>query len=203
MCKKMNQMLKKIKETISGKKFAEKISGADKRVKGIVFLGISGIVLIFLSGFFGSDSTSAKKSETSAPFSSQQYIADLESRIHTIVNEIDGVGDAKVMVTLANTVEYVYESERKETADFATDYQDGAIEKEQAQQEYEKTVVLVDGESGKEALLKTTVEPKVKGVVVVCRGGDDVTVQKQIIDAVTTALGLSSNRVCVVKRTAS
>ncbi len=196
-------MLTKIKETISGKKFAEKISGADKRIKGIMILGISGIVLIFLSGFFGSDSPSAKRSEASKTFSSQQYVADLESRIHAIVNQIDGAGDAKVMVTLANTIEYVYESERKETADFATEYHDGAIEKEQAEQEYEKTVVLVDGESGREALLKTTVEPKVRGVVVVCQGGDDVTVQKQIIDAVTTALELSSNRVCVVKRTAS
>ena len=39
----------------------------------------------------------------------------------------------------------------------------------------------------------------VKGVVVVCEGGDLPQVQQRIIEAVTTALNISSKRVCVTK----
>ena len=45
----------------------------------------------------------------------------------------------------------------------------------------------------------TEVQPVVKGVVVVCDGGDDPVVQQRVIDAVTTALDITSVRVCVVK----
>lgn len=38
-----------------------------------------------------------------------------------------------------------------------------------------------------------------EGVVVVCEGGDLPQVQQRIIEAVTTALNISSKRVCVTK----
>ena len=43
------------------------------------------------------------------------------------------------------------------------------------------------------------VEPVVKGVIIVCQGGNNPTVQQNIINAVTTALDISSARVCVVQ----
>ena len=39
----------------------------------------------------------------------------------------------------------------------------------------------------------------VKGVVVVCQGGDNAAVSQRIVDAITTALNISSKRVCVTK----
>ena len=116
-----------------------------------------------------------------------------------MVTGIQGVGKAKVMITLENTTEYIYESEKRETTDATKDYSDGQTEKEQERNDYERNVILVEGSNGKEALLKTTVEPKVKGVVIVCQGGENIEVEKSIIDAVTTALDISSNKVCVAK----
>ena len=60
--------------------------------------------------------------------------------------------------------------------------------------------MTVKGPNGEEeALAITEVQPTVKGVVVVCSGGDDPEVQQRIINAVTTALNITTKRVCVTK----
>lgn len=43
------------------------------------------------------------------------------------------------------------------------------------------------------------IEPIIRGVVVVCDGGDDQIVVQRVIDAVTKALNISSSKVCVAK----
>lgn len=56
------------------------------------------------------------------------------------------------------------------------------------------------GSDGSEqALAVTEIQPVVKGVVVVCDGGGNPAVQQSVTEAVTTALDISSVRVCVIK----
>ena len=43
----------------------------------------------------------------------------------------------------------------------------------------------------------TKIQPTVRGVVVVCDGGGDPAVCRRVTEAVTTALGITSGRVCV------
>jgi stage III sporulation protein AG len=47
--------------------------------------------------------------------------------------------------------------------------------------------------------LETVITPKVRGVVVVCDGGDSVLVKEKLVEAVTKVLGISSARVCVTR----
>ncbi len=55
-------------------------------------------------------------------------------------------------------------------------------------------------EYGKNAdMLLGTQAPKVRGVIVVCSGGDDVIVQEKVIRAVTSVFAISSTRVSVMK----
>lgn len=58
--------------------------------------------------------------------------------------------------------------------------------------------VTVRGENGYAPVLYRERYPSVVGVSVVCRGGDDPSVQKKLICAISTALGVSSNRICIV-----
>ena len=72
--------------------------------------------------------------------------------------------------------------------------------KTQLKESTEQKYLLVEGEDGKkQALVKTTKEPAVKGIVIVCEGGDSTAVKAEVINAVTTALDISSSRVCVTK----
>ncbi len=173
---------------------------SDKKVRIIVLIGMIGIGLIFLSGLLKGDEKESAVTEQT--FDSAAYTAALEEKIHAMVSGISGVGEAKVIITLESSTEYVYVNEKKETADSTKDYAEGETKKEQERLNYEQNVILIDQEGGKrEALLQTTLEPKVKGVVVVCQGGENVEVEKRVTDAVTTALAISTSKVCVVQLT--
>ena len=62
-----------------------------------------------------------------------------------------------------------------------------------------KYILVRDADGSEQALAVMEVEPVVKGVIIVCQGGNNPTVQQNIINAVTTALDISSARVCVVQ----
>ena len=44
-----------------------------------------------------------------------------------------------------------------------------------------------------------SIEPTVRGVVVVCQGGDDPVVVSRVLSAVTRSLSISSDKVCITK----
>lgn len=98
-------------EKLKFKEAADKLFGADKKVRLIFIIGIAGILLIFLSSLFGGKGNENAAQGTQS-FDSEQYVEKLEERIYTMVTGIQGVGKAKVMITLENTTEYIYESEK-------------------------------------------------------------------------------------------
>ncbi len=59
----------------------------------------------------------------------------------------------------------------------------------------EKTEENIYG--GKTSDISATVTPTVRGVVVVCRGGENAVVREKVLEAVCKALGVSAARVCV------
>ena len=69
----------------------------------------------------------------------------------------------------------------------------------------EVKIFLTMDNSGENVYLKNTdkktasIEPKVRGVVVVCDGGDDPLVVSRVLDAVTKSLNIGSDKVCITK----
>lgn len=167
-----------------------------KGTKSIVAIGLAGMALILLSNFWPADSAD-KKAET-AGTSAAEFTARTEERLTALIGSIEGAGACKVMVTLENGVEYIYATEDRINTNEVQDT-DGDSNKISQQNDSEKSVIVVDTDSGRQGLLVTEIQPTVKGVVVVCEGGDRQDVQQRITDAVTTALNISSSRVCVTK----
>jgi len=177
-------MAVKLKELLTGK----------KATKWIVAAGIIGVAFILLSEFMP-----VKKEAPVKQTSTQEYAVMLEQRLTQMVGSIGGVGKAQVLVTLENGYEYVYASEERINTDKTEDTGDSA-NRTQQRDDTEKRLVVIGGANGEEALVRTEILPTVKGVVVVCEGGDQAIVQERITQAVTTALGITAKRVCVVKR---
>lgn len=59
----------------------------------------------------------------------------------------------------------------------------------------EKTEENIYG--GKTSDISATVSPTVRGVVVVCKGGENAVIREKVLEAVCKALGVSAARVCV------
>ncbi len=66
-------------------------------------------------------------------------------------------------------------------------------------------IFLTMENSGENIYLKNTdkktlsIEPRVRGIVIVCDGGDDPLVISHVMEAVTKSLCISSDKVCITK----
>ena len=143
------------------------------RKKLILFaaLGALGVLLVVIGALGGKNETNAAKNAEND--FDDAYIAYLENKICNIVEKVTGDAGAAVIVTCDGGQERVYLSS------------DG---------EY------VTARSGGETspVLSRNLYPMITGVSVACRGGGDSVTRKKLIDVVSTALGIPSNRICIV-----
>ena len=197
--------LDSIKKALQNGKLGELLFSAEKselRVKILLAVGLVAIALLFLSDFTGSDAKKASaepSSYTAANEDYDGYTARLESRLTELISSVDGAGRTKVMVTLECGTEYVYASQQKTTSALSENSNpDGRVSRDE-KRSGEESLILIDAGRGEEPLILKEITPTVAGVVVLCSGADDINVRQQIINVVTTALGTSSNRVCVTR----
>ncbi|MCL2056996.1 MAG: hypothetical protein FWH02_07255 [Oscillospiraceae bacterium] len=177
---------------------AQKLLGKDAKVKLLVILGLLGMGLILLSQLLGGQPATGPPVDSPgspALFTSEEYVARTEERLRGLIIRIEGVGSAEVMVTLANSGELVYAKEEKRSLD-----KSGDGENITSRENVQTSFILVDaGMGSRQPLVRTQLEPKIQGVVIVCEGADDLRVRQSLINVVTTTLGISSAKVCVEK----
>lgn len=162
--------------------------GKDKKLRLLVVLGLIGILLIALSEWLPRRGEKAGDEQpTDSVVSVAQVEAALEARIAALIGQVDGVGECRVMVTLESGSRFVYAADR--TYNSTTENDSGS----------EKTL-LVETDGGPVGLLVTEIQPSVKGVAIVCDGGGDPAVCRQVMNLVSAAFNISSGRVCVAKQ---
>lgn len=172
-----------------------------KHSRTLLFVGIAGMALIFLSTVIQTrGSNKPNPSVGAGQLTSQEYVAQLEDRLTGIVGSIEGVGRCQVMVTAESGVEYVYAVEETQNVNRTNSYNGDEVARETQQENTEQKYIVVDAGNGKkEALVKTERQPAIQGVVIVCEGAGSMVVQERVTQVVTTALGIPYNKVCVTK----
>ncbi len=151
---------------------------------------LCGILLLVISGLSTSGENSEKEEkEEIKTLDLNAYIEESEHRIKQIVEALEGVQNAEVFVTLDSGSEYIYAQK--------TTSSDNASSETQKSQSNSRDYVLTDSEGNKIPILVKEVYPKIRGVAVVCSGGDNAEIQKQIIDLLAASLGLTSNKIFV------
>lgn len=152
-------------------------------LKCAVVAGVFVMLLILISDISDTNTTRKdKKNETITFELSDIYAEDIENQLCRMLETIEGVGKANVMLTLTSTEEYVYAETIKQGSDKS-----------------ENDYVIIDKGSQKEALLKKINNPVISGVVIVCEGGDDPRICERIYKAVSTALDISTGKIYVAE----
>ena len=165
----------------SFKNLIEKFT-CDKKRLFIIVAGIVGVLLLVVSEFIPESEEDVEITENDDEMSFTSYEKDIEERLKNLIESIDGAGNVQVMVTIESGDEKVYATESKKT-----------------ENNEEKNYVLVDIEGSDSGLLLKIAQPEIRGVAIVCQGADSPTVRNAVVGAVTSVLGISSNRVNVSK----
>ncbi len=150
-----------------------------------IWLGIVGICLIFLSSVVPKEEKHKQQSNQE-----QAQVAEIQSQLKHLIENIEGVGKVEIMLTLDTESERIYATNQ-------------TVEQNQSQQNktsrQESSHVILGGGAGQQPLVETTYMPQVRGVAVVCEGAENITVVSRITDTVSVVLDLPASRICVTK----
>lgn len=165
-----------------------------KKLVIVVFIGILGMLLICLSEVLPNKATSssdAEEQETeSISAASFSYCDTLEKKLESVLKEMDGVGRCKVLLTLDSSDEKIYATDEKTNSKSSDNTSERTLDSK---------YVRTNSKDGKEGIILKTKAPKIKGVLIVCDGGDNAAVENAVTEAVCATLGIASNAVSVLK----
>lgn len=162
---------------------------SNRRLALTCLLLASGAALL-LFGSFSAKPTQTPPAED-AQADADAYAEKIEARLTSLLSSMEGVGRVQVMVTVDSGSERAYLSNRNSGESADPSGRSSADRKED--------YVIVRSGSAEQGILVKVSEPVIRGVAVVCSGGDDPAVRANVIDAVTALLHLNSARVSVAK----
>ena len=171
------------------KKMPKKISLKDFGMEKIILIAIAGIVLLAanFSEWKNSSSKTSEKQEKSVETSQNDaYVEALENKLVHILENVDGVGKAEVMITLKSSKESVLNkdlSEEKQTEEERS----GETQKVNKNQKKQEETILSDS-SGNSA-----------PYVISCEGAGNKVVEASVLEAVQVLFGVSANHIKVLK----
>ncbi len=158
----------------------------DKKCLMIIACAVLGIILTVISSLHSTDDSDAVSSTCSVQFDETKYTTELERKLEGMVSLINGAGECHVIVTLECDYETVYA-------------RDGSLSKDDKSTDEDSEYIIIDTERTQSGLLLKTVTPKVRGVAVVCTGGDSTYVKSAIIEMMTAVLDVGINHISVAK----
>ncbi len=165
----------------------EKIWVKLKSNKYVIAVLLLGLVLILLPKADGE-----KNREVSKDLDTQEFSLDAEEkRIALALQEIEGVGDVRVVLTLKTGTEAV----------MAVDTQQSEKTDENGQsREAERSYVIISkGSSTQTPVTVKTIYPEYQGALVVAEGADDSEIKLRLTEAVSGLTGLKFDRITVLK----
>jgi stage III sporulation protein AG len=173
----------------------------------VIVLLIAAIAAIASSTFFDGNDQNRNSIDTSDIQLSKEmnymatYEEQLESKLKNILEQISGVKDVSVMVTLKVGKEVVPASNTVRTESETNEKDSDGGTRTVMQQSTDTRVVLDSGSSSDDrALIVKEIMPEVKGVIVVAAGAEKPQVEARLTEAVQTVLGVPAFRVRVYPR---
>lgn len=163
-----------------------------KNLKIIILLIVFVVALILIMNLSKGTSKNVASTVSSNTYTtSLEYSKMLESKLESVLSQVKGAGQVKVMITLDGSPELVYamDSDSK-----VSNSSSGGTTTTSSQ-----TPIIVSKNGSSSPLILTEILPKVKGVIVVSSGANDVSIKLDILYSVSTLLGISTDKINVLK----
>ena len=154
---------------------------------------VVGILLFLLSfpleklGSSGSDGDHGEDFPTVSGDTRSQYQAELERELKALLETVQGAGQVKVMLTVAQGERTIYQTDS--TYAQSDDHTDSRTQ----------TILVTDSERNETGLVYQKNPPVYQGAIVLAQGADDPTVKLAIAEAVSDVTGLGVDKISILK----
>lgn len=168
----------------------------------IVFIIILIITVLIINVMWSSDDNKSKnKSEDTTKVLAQITTANeeqdnLENRLENILESINGVGKAKVLIKYSesSSVVAVYNETKSEST---TQENDGSSNKDVKQTESKKEVAYTDENGKNTPITEKVIMPVIEGAIITAQGAGNANIKASIVSAVEAVTGLAVHKIQV------
>ena len=126
---------------------------------------------------------------------SPSYEEELEARIGRLLSQVEGVGEADVMVVLKSSEERVYRVDQNRMVSQLDGNEASQGEK---RQELSESTVLAGQDQ--EPVMEKELRPEISGIVISAEGGGSAVVRAEVSEAMEALFGLPQHKIKVLKR---
>ena len=159
-----------------------------RKNKNVVVLFISIFlfcIFLMFADKFHLDSTDKHTVENKSEEIKKENYENTEQKLAEILSNVKGVGEVRVMIEYSEGKESVVAENRKSENSSQVDNNQNKSETEIAF-------------SNNNPVILKEIYPKVKGVIIVAQGGDNVEIKNQLISAVMSLMDLDANKIEVL-----
>ena len=196
----------KWKQWISGLRTGEKLPKKNQLLL-ILLSGILLLVIVFpVPGQRESSSAAQQAGDAATSLSSEirdngDYERYLEEKTSRILEDVEGVGEVTVMITLKSDGQKIIEKDQSSSSQSADEEDSGGGTRSVEDQSSDKTSIYEQTADGSSTpYVSKELAPEVEGVVVIADGGDNAVVAQNITEAVQALFGVEAHKIKIMKR---
>ena len=150
-----------------------------KEYRYVILVLVLGILLMMLP-----QGKTEEKKEESIPIPETEAQETVQEQLEQLLSMVQGAGKVRVLLTEAEGERVVYQTDGEENSQNS---------------KTTETVILSDSGRAESGLVQQIIPPTYLGAVILCQGADSASVRLALIEAVSNATGLSSDRISVLK----
>jgi stage III sporulation protein AG len=178
----------------------------------LILIGCVGVGILLFSSFLTTQEEDAisnplatEKEKTKPTSSVQQngmqgYEDQFETELSSILSKVVGVSDVSVVVNLDSTEEEVVQSDTRESEQTTSEADTKGGSRSVNQNNVDKKTSVYRTNQGEQPIVIKRLKPRVRGVLVVARGVENLQVRALVIEAVQRILDVPTYRISVLPR---
>jgi stage III sporulation protein AG len=188
---------------------------AKNKMRSVLVIGLVGIGILLASSFFehkgthlshstptpqSTSSTDSAAPKVSANEKIEVYEKEYEQELQEALSHVVGVDDVSVVVNLDSTEEDVVQMDEHQSEQVTTETDTRGGNRSIRQDNNDRKPAFYRSEQGEQPLVVKRLKPKVRGVLVVARGVENLQVKEIVIQAVQRILDVPLHRISVLPK---
>ena len=194
----------KWKQWLSGLRTGEKLPKKNQLLL-ILLAGILLLVIVFPVPEQSGNSPDQQTEDTEPALSSDirdngDYEKYLEEKTARVLEDVEGVGEVTVMITLKSDGQKIIEKDQSSSSQSTDEEDSSGGTRSVKDQSSDKTSIYEQTADGSSTpYVSKELAPEVEGVVVIADGGDNAVVAQNITEAVQALFGVEAHKIKIMK----